>query len=399
MGNSQSISREEKRREEQRRRELYEHGVLIPPSFGVAGSDTPPSAVLARTPSLVSALQQTSLSYQLLHYHTYPGVWLKAKANKGGSILASTSVPSDRGYQEGLLCLTQRFADRAMFELRSPSIGTPTLYGSVMCNSTLTASTQMDTKGLGWAAVHLDLSGLANQCFLPPKKNHLGFENSLKESQRSLYLGSWTNVRQFQTPISVTGYAAYQVPGVTLATETTFPFSSLEPQLSCHLSCELTDNGPPVVVNISKSPHQTSLSFSQVVTFDRYHVNLFDDRANKVRNTLGWTVDMSKNDAESMTQLSAGVAWQVNRALALKATHKNGNLTGAIVFKRWQQPRVTCALLFATPQQKGKIAFYGFGIEFETFARNDDGSLYGMTEDTRVRLSSDSPLTKTELSE
>jgi hypothetical protein len=380
MGNSQSISPEEKWR-----RQLYENGVLIPPSFGVAGSDAiaPPSSLIARTPSLVAILQQKTLSNQLLSHHTSPGVWLMAKTNAEGFILASSSVPTDRGYQEGLLCLSQKFNNRAMLQLRAPTIGNPALYGSVdlLSNSAFAASSQMDTKGLGWAALNVDATGLADRC--------------LRTAPRSLQLGSWTNLKNFKNPVSVSGYAAYQIPGVTLAVETTVPLSNLEPQLSYHVSCDLNDNGPPVVVNLYKSPQQTTLSFSQIMTFDRYHVNIFDDRAKKVRNTLGWTVEMSK-ELDQPTQLSAGVAWQVNRALALKVTNKPGGLGGVVIFKRWQQPRVTCALLFATPSHGGGIGFYGFGIELETFATDSD-DVYGMSDDTNVRLSSEVPVTKTTL--
>jgi hypothetical protein len=380
MGNSQSISPEEKWR-----RQLYEHGVLIPPCFGVAGSDAvaPPSSLVARTPSLVSILQQKRLSNQILSHHTSPGVWLMAKTNEEGYILASSSVPTDRGYQEGLLCLSQKFNNHAMLQLRAPTIGNPALYGGVdlLSNSAFAASSQMDTKGLGWAALNVDATGLVNRV--------------LGSAPRSVQLGSWTNLKNFRSPVSVSGYAAYQNSGVSLAVETTLPLSNLEPQLSYHVSCDLNDNGPPVVVNLYKSPQQTTLSFSQVMTFDRYHVNIFDDRAKKVRNTLGWTVEMSK-ELDKPTQLSAGLAWQINRALALKVTSKSDGFGGAILFKRWQQPRVTCALLFATPGHGRGIGFYGVGIELETFATHNN-DVYGISDDTSVRLSSDVPVTKTTL--
>ena len=391
MGNS--LSPAEKRRSEI----MYESGVLIPPSFGIsAGGDSPPpSSILARTPSLVTILQQTSLSHQLLSYHTTPGVWLLAKTNEGGSILASTSVPTDRGYQEGLVTWRQNISDRNTVQLRAPTIGTSTFYGSVLLNSSLIASSQVDNDGHGWLALNVDASDLANR-LLVRKSEYYRNDPCPDNITRSVQLGSWTNVQKYRTPISISGYAAYQAPGVTVSAEGTLPLGNLEPEFSYHLSCDLTDNGPPVIVNLSKSPKYSSLSFSQLVTFDRYHANPLDDRARRVRNTLGWTVEMRKDNDNQVAQLSAAVAWQVNRALALKVTHKGGNLGGVILFKRWRQPRVTLALLFGIPtgEEARRVSFCGFGIELETFAKQEDNDVYGLSENTKVLLTKDAPATK-----
>ena len=77
---------------ERRRKELEEHGVLLPPSFGVigtpsqkgTGNSTPVQHRLlqyTKSPvSYVQYLQETDLSTILLKDHMIPGVWISAQA-------------------------------------------------------------------------------------------------------------------------------------------------------------------------------------------------------------------------------------------------------------------------------------------------------------------------------
>ena len=165
----------------------------------------------------------------------------------------------------------------------------------------------------------------------------------------------------------------------------------------------------------------STISASQIITFQRYHFNIVDEyRVPYVHNTLAWTIQMeslsssestssfaafssaedsgehnNKNDdgilKNRMNRVSLGLAWQLNRNVALKAvwypqqssSHFNENLqspssdgmtaTTAILFKRWYYPRITCSILhkwsFYDPTKNKIVAtsqFAGIGIDIET---------------------------------
>jgi hypothetical protein len=159
------------------------------------------------------------------------------------------------------------------------------------------------------------------------------------------------------------------------------------PQLKTrsYISANLNDaGGPPLYVTLEGDTmsNTSSISMSQIVSFDRYGMNPGEWRAPKVRNTIAWTVKMESSaettDEGAMapglrsSQLSLGAAWQINRAVALKAVfrtprheHESGPLvTTALMLKRWEQPRVTCSILNSWSGQG--VKFLGIGLELET---------------------------------
>ena len=170
---------------------------------------------------------------------------------------------------------------------------------------------------------------------------------------------------------------------------------------------------------------KSSISVSQIITFQRYHFNIVDEyRAPYVHNTLAWTIEMESlssskplsslthfSSAEDsgehqthhrhntdhgiismnrMNRVSLGLAWQLNRNVALKAvlypptsssstsSSNNGiTATTALLLKRWYYPRITCSILHKWSLHdptKNRIfpaaQFAGIGIDIETGDNN-----------------------------
>ena len=173
--------------------------------------------------------------------------------------------------------------------------------------------------------------------------------------------------------------------------------------------------GPPVQVTLQKTKDYTSLSLSQVFAFDRFQFNPMEYRANHVRNTVGWTVHMEKQStlggpmttrtttataaqAEASTtalgqpktmdttppatttttaaattdttHVAVGAAWQVNRAVALKAVVRpqESQIMLGLILKRWRQPCITCSVLAQHDWRLGQTRLVGIGVELETGA-------------------------------
>jgi hypothetical protein len=152
--------------------------------------------------------------------------------------------------------------------------------------------------------------------------------------------------------------------------------------------------------NSSSGEVVSSLSVSQVLHLDRYQVNPLEDRAPKIRNTLGWTIRLervaaaapcsgqflSHDEACSATTVAAttttrfavGGAWQINRAVAVKAVANPDAFTAALILRRWKEPRVTCSLLFRNQMNQDgsgssssassawRPRFVGVGLQVET---------------------------------
>jgi hypothetical protein len=153
------------------------------------------------------------------------------------------------------------------------------------------------------------------------------------------------------------------------------------------------------------------LNLSQVWDFDRPNINIIDDRAPRVRNRIGWVVQvMSSSRPHSCCSVwNAGMSWQFNRFVAIKTvfeqqsvhptqqqhqqqqhnseTHSFGSalptsacttasLRTALILKRWAQP---CGVLslqhrydFASPGGQSSSSttirgssYFGFGLEIE----------------------------------
>lgn len=183
----------------------------------------------------------------------------------------------------------------------------------------------------------------------------------------------------------------------------------------------------------------SSLSVSQVLHLDRYQINPLEDRAPKIRNTLGWTIRLERVAASSTsssllshdevysaaattpdgltaattTRLAVGGAWQINRAVAVKAVANPDAFTAALILRRWKEPRVTCSLLFrnqlsqdgfgsssASSSSSWMPRFAGVGLQVETGDQLYQGGNYHYADQRKVPFgasSASSPETKATL--
>lgn len=185
---------------------------------------------------------------------------------------------------------------------------------------------------------------------------------------------------------------------------------TLEPQTKSYFNINLTDSGagggggPPLLVTLERSSHEdtSALSLSQIVTFDRYQLNPVEDRAPYIRNTAAWTVRLERN--HDTTNFAVGGAWQINRGVAMKATLQNNHeLTTAVLFKRWKQPRVACSVLFRhdlSSSSSFKSHFVGIGLEVEPVANQEQVDYYGIAANNKAAYldNQDVPETKATLS-
>ncbi|KAI2509640.1 hypothetical protein MHU86_4760 [Fragilaria crotonensis] len=206
--------------------------------------------------------------------------------------------------------------------------------------------------GAGWLACQYRTSVKADNVFpsLSPRKDSSGPQHRLH-----FHFGTWFDLDASKrwsittTNISAANaYASLQVPGCVMAVQGRVPNTYEQlPDLSYFASADLTNDGPPLTVTLTRSPHASSLGFSQTIQWDRWVLNPVEVTCPKIRNTLCWTVELETtkqrgNDANKDSRTSvpkAGMVWQFNRGIAFKVV-AHPKLTGAIIVKRWKQPKL-----------------------------------------------------------
>lgn len=395
--------------EKVRKQQLERMGVLIPPSFGVCTEALPPSSARTPSQSYLESLEKDLLCYRILHDHMTSGLWVSATTPSQASVLASFAMPDGRGMLSACQKWNHGQADIFTYTF-APAIASAhytlvpgwNFYGSVSAS------------GLGWLGCYsLPLEWLKRQ---PSSQATTYYRNNPfvdeeQKASRSIQKIQIGSSLQVQSPCKVTklsdiavqdfrGYASIDVAGCTVAMEATVPLNTLDPQVAYHISCDLSTDeqgAPPIIVSMQSSPTRSSMNLSQVLTFDRYVLNVFETRCPRVRNTLGWAVQMEKENGRD-TQLTAGLAWQLNRAVCVKmvVNPTDGGVTGAVLLKRWRQPRVLCSLLagIAAP---GKKPSFGFGLELETGPQQHGQDYYRDKEERRGHVEEEAPATKVTL--
>lgn len=169
------------------------------------------------------------------------------------------------------------------------------------------------------------------------------------------------------------GYFAFNLLGALLAAEANVPLTTLDCTMRYYMSMDVgSTSALPLRLAMERSQNASTISLSQLLSFDRYQFNPMEDRAPRVLNRLGWTIRMDQHCGS--TSVALGGAWQINRAVAVKAvmrpTDADRFLTTACILKRWNQPRVTASFLFRhslhTPLWSTPPRFLGVGLEIET---------------------------------
>lgn len=406
MGSTSSKLSTPEQQEARRQQQLLETlGVLLPPSFGI--TNDPPSAITMRrpSPSLIYSLETNSTCYRILHQHLNSGLWVSASTASQASVLAAFYVEGDTN--QGMLSASQSFPEnKGKASIRAYTSEPSLAYGVYSPTPYLNLVANAEATGMGWLGANVSIDNptkwfddkkvpqqneyYRNNPFVDENKDtdtsnttveNLQFGASVKLQQAS------TTNRPSSSKVfaeSVLGYASLDVAGCKVAMEAKVPLESYyDPQVSYYACANLnTDEGPPLILTMQQSPSHTSMNLSQVLTFDRIVVNALETRCPRIRNTLGWAVEMKKTQ-DSQATLSAGVAWQINRGLGIKVVaNSEKGITGAILLKRWKQPRVLCSLLAGTKGNPGQDIQLGIGLELETGPHQQD--YYNEMEEQRV---------------
>lgn len=422
MGSTQSKSTDAGS-EETRRRELADRGVLVPPLFvvgtgstGNSGSGTTGSTSNGEnqdeqpSPSLLTRLQHESLSHSILTRYLNPGLCITSFTNASakGSVSASliptqtanpdasmsstmhtcTDSHSDSALSvaaaNAVLRISQRFMNKVQLDLWYATNSHPTLAAALLVTPSLKLSSTMDAQGAGWLACQYRMSVNADTLFQtsssPQHKLHFHFGTWLDldaSKERSGAVDQQWRLSTLTTNniSAANAYASLQVPGCILAVQGRLPntFEQL-PDLSYFASADLTTDGPPLTVTLTKTPKSSSLGFSQTIQWDRWVLNPVEVACPKIRNTLCWTVELettkpgddAKNDTTGRISVpKAGMVWQFNRGIAFKVVAQP-KLTGAIIVKRWKQPKIVCSVLFGQGPSFGRaLEFQGLGLHLE----------------------------------
>jgi hypothetical protein len=391
-----------------------EKGVLIPPSFGVSTNALPPSSSAARRPSpqYLENVEKDLLCYRILHDHMVSGLWVSATTPSDASVLASFVVSNNgsdsdtNSSAEGMLSACQKWS-HGQADIRAHTLASAIASAHYVPLPGWNVYGSADASGLAWLGCHVSpLTWIRPPSQAYYRNNPFADEEKKTAAEKTIQKIQLGSSLQLQYPGRVTslsdmelqhvrGYASADVAGCTVVVEATLPMKTLDPHVAHFFSANLSsaDEGPPLMFSIQSSPTASSMSLSQVLTFDRRVANVFETRCPRIRNTLGWAVQMKRERDADDAQLTAGLAWQVNRGLCVKlvANPTDSGLTGALLLKRWRQPRVLLSLLAG--MDSGKKVSYGFGLELETGPQLGQ-DYYRDKEENRRHVEEQAPATK-----
>jgi hypothetical protein len=379
--------------------------VLIPPSFGVGPSYKLPLTLQAHDelqtaffPVFYKHVQVSDPTYRILKDHMQPGLWLNSATSRstvsasivmndaGNDVTTIMETESSKKGPGGRIIGERRLTDSFTAQIRGGTHQAPSVltHWSVVPGFSLRAA----ANGLGqaWISSILSYSSQQQPSQSQPEFNLVGVTWLPLEFQKNG--GSIQDA--VQAVPHVTAFGALRVAGMTAAIESKVSTENLAMENQYYWSLNFLDDErePPLQITLQKTPQQSTFALSQILTFDRYQFNPDEDRAALVRNTVGWTVqllqqtnnsnnndDCNTNSESTTTRATMGGAWQVNRALALKAVvqPQDNQLDLAVIFKRWQHPRVTCSLIARHDWSQGTTRLLGVGLELETGRATNTG--------------------------
>jgi hypothetical protein len=349
------------------------------------------------------------------------GLWVSATTPSDASVLASFVVSSDNNSNSnnssvtgGMLSVCQKWS-HGHADIRAYTFASAIASAHYASLPGWNVYGNVDASGLAWLACHVS----PLEWFRKPSQTTYYRNNPFADDDEEKQTAAEKTIQkiqlgsslQLQSPCKMTdlsdiqlqhvcGYASVDVAGCTVVMEATVPIKTLDPQVAYYFSANLSAvEGPPLTISMQSSPTRSSMNLSQVLTFDRYVLNAFETRCPRIRNSLGWAVQMKKEqNVEKVAQLTAGLAWQLNRAICVKLLVANSGddagLTGALLLKRWQQPRVLVSLLAGIAP--GKNVSYGFGLELETGPQVGQ-DYYKDKEENRSHVEEQAPATKATL--
>jgi hypothetical protein len=391
MGNFLSAStatQQEKEQESIRR----QYGVLVPPSFIDSSSSSSASTLPSRltSPNILEALWTMNQGRQLIETYMNPGVTLSVPTATQGQILVALKTTTD-SVPSSFLWAEQPISEQVKVELLVPTGGSSNFQlgyrhkFSPKSSSFWSLKSQINTKQQGWVEGRckssfqdLELlfsissyfsSSTKKYSLLDPKTAQL---QAAAEYQQSL-MAMCGALDENNLPILQSSLISLNLnhqPNINLGETNDEQSVSQAPP---PLWLTLKQNRLPDA--ISKS---WVLNLSQMLTFDRSVWNILEERAPKVRQTLGWALqietmpllDAQNNPDTTDTKWSMGATWQINRGMALKGIVSSCKsapllLEYGMILKRWKQPRATLSILNQFDLDKRSHSFIGFGLELQ----------------------------------
>eukprot|EP00934_Nitzschia_sp_Nitz4_P001397 Nitzschia sp. Nitz4//scaffold100_size80364//24944//26332//NITZ4_005339-RA/size80364-processed-gene-0.47-mRNA-1//-1//CDS//3329532079//1397//frame0 len=406
--------------EERQKRLQKIYGVLMPPNF-VTGDIRSISSLAAvqtaqcSSPSIVEYLWTTNPGNRLLQEYMQPGVYMNIPTTSGGNVMVdlksfqagdpqNSSLEANRVDSNPALTHEDQstlWAGQSMhpfkFQVLIPTQKKPSLKVAVGGkNLGMTCSVSNDAQGWLEAKYKTQYTSpqLGTAEFLFSSWATLG---NMKDTYHMLADPSKKGVSVNSSKPSLNLQAAVDYQESIVALQTQVPISDdiletmKKPIFETLVSINLNHQGgnkvanvdsdappppppPSLWLTIKQKPYSYwILNLSQILTFDRMVVNLLEERAPRIRQTLGWVVQVEKDTSKAAvgaaapSTWSAGATFQWNRALASKATLINGHtLKYGLIMKHWDQPRITLSLINSFHFPTAKHSFVGFGLELET---------------------------------
>lgn len=413
---------EKEQRALKRERLLRAQGIFVPPVFAVGLDDeswgdspsraqslyydvatttTTTTTTFPNSLSEVGLAQQRDPSLRILQDYMTPGLWFQSVSGEA-TVLASLSVNDkmDDDAQKwaswkhgGKVLVGRSVGDDENVNIRlqgGTQGGLPRWTGTVRLNDAVTLGITADAQGRrggfsgSWKAQigngdtrnGIQLKGTSFMPWDLQKSKFLGKHMYLTASMASSDANRWKIAADTNVNLN------------DLRTQDTRLFGNINLQ-----EAETGAERPfsPVHLSLELNQNASAVALTQRIAFDRVHFNLIDDRVPLVRNTVGWTLRMeqpmsltpnnkiqddntnSKN-APTSPKVTLGAVWQLNRAMAVKATLQDDqSVTAALICKRWKHPRVTCSILrrYHVPSYTG--AWLGVSFEVETGRLAEDG--------------------------
>ena len=392
MGSAFSSSSQRGETHAERQKRLQEeHGVLIPPSFLSPTAPMPPSCQClcqaTTTPDLLHYLWATNPGRRLLQDHVSPGVWLSVGPSRNQQILVSLDLGGSQAAavsSKSLLWAQQTF-EHGSLQALVPTAGEPSLTASFLpIPNHLSLSANVSADGKGWVGARLQL---------PKDGIHM-------------LLGSYIPFDPQTKPSTIHAYGAAEYKSSYMAVQAAIPFSVDKPlKVSTMVSLNVNDDAsPPLWVTLKQQRHSSTpswiMNLSQTLTFDRHVFNLLEDRAPKVRQTLGWVVQLENDGQSQQPQLSVGGIWQWNRGFGMKAIVTDQKLVYGVILKKWIPPRMTFSLWNQLDFATTTHSFMGVGIELEATDNGNDNGVaaeYQSDPKTSHKPQQETPVTKIHL--
>jgi len=275
---------------------------------------------------------------RILYEHMTPGLLVSTAAPSEVSISGSVLMPSDndKSRNDGTLRVSKIFGSGEI-DIRANTLGSLNVSACYFPTSSMRLHGMLDASGSGRVACDMR----PNPCEPP----HLLLGSCVDFQSPSKF----TTVSDVKVT-DVRGHAGVHLPcHIITGLEATIPVETMEPKLSYHLAARLRETEKQnLLLSMHKSPTGNTIALTSVFKNERT-----EDK------TFACTMEMEVN--KSQRNLTMGLDWSINRALGAKIVATPSKLTGAVVLKKLEEPRMTCSVIFGLDSKKAGMQ--GIGLE------------------------------------